>query len=134
VSDPDRILPITASARRTTGAALRRPAARADDRGAPRHPAHHQAEPQPGAQGADREGVHRQPHRHADRRQRLLYTTPAGHDLAVKLAKLQTRRILRALAELDTDGKEAVSRYLLRLIDPDDRDHVARLVFGGSET
>jgi DNA-binding MarR family transcriptional regulator len=70
----------------------------------------------------------------SDRRQRLLFATPKGHDLAIKLARLQTRRILRALAELDPEGKEAVSRYLLRLIDPDDRDHVARLVFGGSET
>jgi DNA-binding MarR family transcriptional regulator len=70
----------------------------------------------------------------SDRRQRLLFATARGHDLAIKLAKLQTRRILRALAELDPEGKEAVSRYLLRLIDPDDRDHVARLVFGGSET
>ena len=70
----------------------------------------------------------------SDRRQRLLFATARGHDLAIKLARLQTRRILRALAELDPEGKEAVSRYLLRLIDPDDRDHVARLVFGGSET
>ena len=70
----------------------------------------------------------------SDRRQRLLFATAKGHDLAIKLARLQTRRIMRALAELDAEGKEAVSRYLLRLIDPDDRDHVARLVFGGSET
>ncbi len=70
----------------------------------------------------------------SDRRQRLLFATARGHDLAIKLARLQTRRILRALAELDPEGKEAVSRYLLRLIDPDDRDHVARLVFGGGET
>jgi DNA-binding MarR family transcriptional regulator len=69
----------------------------------------------------------------SDRRQRLLFATAKGHDLAIKLARLQTRRILRALAELDPEGKEAVSRYLLRLIDPDDRDHVARLVFGGGE-
>ncbi|HZB62037.1 MAG TPA: MarR family transcriptional regulator [Microvirga sp.] len=70
----------------------------------------------------------------SDRRQRLLFATAKGHDLAIKLARLQTRRIMRALAELDAEGKEAVSRYLLRLIDPDDRDHVARLVFGGGET
>jgi DNA-binding MarR family transcriptional regulator len=70
----------------------------------------------------------------SDRRQRLLFATAKGHDLAIKLARLQTRRIMRALAELDPEGKEAVSRYLLRLIDPDDRDHVARLVFGGGET
>ena len=70
----------------------------------------------------------------SDRRQRLLFATAKGHELAIKLARLQTRRIMRALAELDPEGKEAVSRYLLRLIDPDDRDHVARLVFGGGET
>ena len=70
----------------------------------------------------------------SDRRQRLLFATVKGHELAIKLAKLQTRRIMRALAELDPEGKEAVSRYLLRLIDPDDRDHVARLVFGGGKT
>lgn len=70
----------------------------------------------------------------ADRRQRLLYVTGQGHDLALKLAKLQTRRITRALADLEPDAKEAVSRYLLRLIDPDDRDHVERLVFGKTKT
>jgi DNA-binding MarR family transcriptional regulator len=70
----------------------------------------------------------------SDRRQRLLFATVKGHDLAIKLAKLQTRRIMRALAELNPEGKEAVSRYLLRLIDPDDRDHVARLIFGSGET
>src|SRR5271170_6305755 len=35
-----------------------------------------------------------------DRRQRLLYTTPAGAALAMKLAGLQTTRIARALGEL----------------------------------
>jgi DNA-binding MarR family transcriptional regulator len=70
----------------------------------------------------------------SDRRQRLLFATRQGHDLAVKLAKLQTRRIMRALSEIEPEGKELVTRYLLRLIDPDDRDHVARLVFGGGET
>ena len=70
----------------------------------------------------------------ADRRQRLLYATPQGHDLALKLAKLQTRRIMRALADAEPAAKEAVSRYLLCLIDPDDREHVTRLVFGPDKT
>jgi DNA-binding MarR family transcriptional regulator len=70
----------------------------------------------------------------SDRRQRLLFATAQGHELALKLAKLQTRRIMRALSEIDPDGKEHVSRYLLRLIDPDDRDHVERLVFGAAKT
>nr|WP_324617404.1 MarR family transcriptional regulator [Microvirga alba] len=70
----------------------------------------------------------------ADRRQRLLYVTAQGHDLALKLAKLQTRRIMQALADLEPEGKALISGYLLRLIDPDDRDHVERLVFGAGET
>ncbi|MCB5173784.1 MarR family transcriptional regulator [Microvirga sp. SM9] len=70
----------------------------------------------------------------SDRRQRLLYATEQGHDLAVKLAKLQTRRIMRALADLDSDTKEHVSRYLLSLINPDDRAHVDRLVFGAKKS
>nr|WP_205800103.1 MarR family transcriptional regulator [Microvirga terricola] len=70
----------------------------------------------------------------SDRRQRLLYVTGQGHDLALKLAKLQTRRILGALADLEPEAKELVSSYLLRVIDPDDREHVERLVFGAGKT
>ncbi len=70
----------------------------------------------------------------ADRRQRLLFATAKGHDLALKLAKLQTRRIMRALSEMEPEAKETVSRYLLRLIDPDDSAHVKRLVFGQKKT
>ncbi len=70
----------------------------------------------------------------ADRRQRLLYVTPQGDDLALKLAKLQTRRIMGALSGLEPGAEKLVSRYLLRLIDPDDRDHVERLVFGSGKT
>jgi DNA-binding MarR family transcriptional regulator len=67
----------------------------------------------------------------SDRRQRLLHTTPQGHELALTLARLQTRRIMRALAVLDPDAKALASRYLLAMIDADDRAHVERIVFGG---
>lgn len=70
----------------------------------------------------------------ADRRQRLLHATPRGHDLALKLAKLQTRRIMGALSNVTPEAKEGISRYLLCLIDPDDREHVKHLVFGPGET
>ena len=70
----------------------------------------------------------------ADRRQRLLYATAKGHDLALKLANLQTRRIMRALASLDGDAKAIASRYLLAMIDADDRDHVERIVLGGQSS
>jgi DNA-binding MarR family transcriptional regulator len=66
----------------------------------------------------------------ADRRQRLLYTTGRGHELAAKLAKLQTRRIVRALEELEPEAKDVASRFLLAMIDADDRAHVEKLVFG----
>ncbi len=66
-----------------------------------------------------------------DRRQRLLYATPQGHELAVKLAKLQTRRIMRALASLPEGARETASRFFVAMIDADDREHVARLVAGG---
>lgn len=66
----------------------------------------------------------------SDRRQRLLYTTTKGHELAVKLAKLQTRRIMRALAALDPAERAVASRFLLAMIDADDRAHVERIVFG----
>src|SRR3712207_4870126 len=45
----------------------------------------------------------------SDRRQRLLHATPQGHDLALKLAKLQTRRIMRALSGVEQEAKEAIS-------------------------
>jgi DNA-binding MarR family transcriptional regulator len=66
----------------------------------------------------------------ADRRQRLLYTTAKGHELALKMASLQTRRIMRALSEMEPQAKHTASRFLLAMIDADDRSHVERLVFG----
>ena len=66
----------------------------------------------------------------SDRRQRRLFTTSHGHHLAVRLSKLQTRRIMRALADGDDDLKDAASRFLLAMIDPADRAHVARIACG----
>lgn len=65
----------------------------------------------------------------SDRRQRLLHATEKGHALALELAMIQTRRIRRALSALDPSTKDQVSRYLLQVIDPEDRTHVERLVF-----
>jgi len=63
-----------------------------------------------------------------DRRQRLLYVTPKGEALALKLATLQTVRINRAFAELGPDAHEAARRFLTAMIDPDNRDGVLRLI------
>lgn len=65
-----------------------------------------------------------------DRRQRLLFTTEPGHELAVKLAKLQTRRMMRAVTDAPDDLKDVASRFLLGMIDPAERSAVERLVYG----
>src|SRR5215468_10404816 len=56
-----------------------------------------------------------------DRRQRLLYVTPKGEQLAMKLAGLQTKRIARALADLGPGAHDAARRFLISIIDPDGR-------------
>ena len=66
----------------------------------------------------------------ADRRQRLLFTTPEGHELALKLAKLQTRRIMRALSAAPEELREAAGRFLFAMIDPADRPRVSELLGG----
>lgn len=63
-----------------------------------------------------------------DRRQRLLYVTSKGETLAMKLAALQTARIAQALAELGPNAHEAARRFLVTIIDPDNRDGVLRFI------
>jgi DNA-binding MarR family transcriptional regulator len=63
-----------------------------------------------------------------DRRQRLLYVSPAGEALAMKLAGLQTARIAGVLSELGPGAREAARRFLAGMIDASDRDHVLRLI------
>ena len=63
-----------------------------------------------------------------DRRQRLLYVTPKGETLALKLAGLQTQRINRAFAELGPGAHEAARRFLTAMIDADNREDVLRLI------
>src|SRR2546423_3546009 len=64
----------------------------------------------------------------SDRRQRLLFVTPKGEALAMKLAGLQTARIARALAQLGPGTHESARRFLAALIDGHDRDEVMRLI------
>ena len=62
----------------------------------------------------------------SDRRQRLLFPTSAGHQLAVDLALLQARRINRAFSELGPYTRSVTKDFLLAMINPEDRDVVAR--------
>ncbi len=63
-----------------------------------------------------------------DRRQRLLYVSPAGAALAMKLAGLQTARIGRVLDELGPGAREAARRFLAGMIDAEDRERVLHLI------
>jgi DNA-binding MarR family transcriptional regulator len=63
-----------------------------------------------------------------DRRQRLLFVTPKGEQLAMKLAGLQTVRIARALGEIGPNAHEAARRFLVAMIDADGRDGVQNLI------
>jgi DNA-binding MarR family transcriptional regulator len=63
-----------------------------------------------------------------DRRQRLLFVTPKGEALALKLAGLQTARINRAIAELGPGAHAAARQFLTAMIDGDNREGVLHLI------
>lgn len=63
-----------------------------------------------------------------DRRQRLLHTTAKGHELAVRLAALQSERLERAIKDLPDDGAQVVRQFLFQMINEDMRADVAKLV------
>src|SRR5467141_4299984 len=64
----------------------------------------------------------------SDRRQRLLYATQKGAELALRLAQLQTTRIGQALAELGPGAHEAARKFLTAMIDAEGRQQVLRLI------
>lgn len=63
-----------------------------------------------------------------DRRQRLLYATPAGQALSAGLSAPQERRIKAALAPLGPDARATITAFLFGMIDATDRSKAARLV------
>jgi DNA-binding MarR family transcriptional regulator len=63
-----------------------------------------------------------------DRRQRLLYPTPAGRALAQRLIDLQARRIGAALASLSPAERVGAEKFLRSIVDVGDRDKVSRLI------
>lgn len=65
-----------------------------------------------------------------DKRQRNLYATQAGRELAVRLAQLQGKRINGALAQVGPEAGEIVARYLAGLIDPSERRKVQDALAG----
>jgi|SRR5712671_4499341 len=63
-----------------------------------------------------------------DRRHRLLFVTPKGEQLAMKLAGLQTERIARALAGLGPNAHQSARDFLAAMIDSGSRDEVLRFI------
>jgi len=63
-----------------------------------------------------------------DRRHRLLFVTPKGELLAMKLAGLQTERITRALAGLGPNAHEAARAFLAAMVDDESREGVLRFI------
>ncbi|MGX7706061.1 MarR family winged helix-turn-helix transcriptional regulator [Methylobacterium sp. Gmos1] len=70
----------------------------------------------------------------SDRRHRLLTCTPQGRQLARRLAGVQDRRVRRALDEAGSGLREPASRFLLAMIEPEERAAVRRLLAGGDST
>jgi DNA-binding MarR family transcriptional regulator len=66
-----------------------------------------------------------------DRRQRQLEATAKGADLALQLARAQTRRFDAAMQALGPDAKPAASAFLQQMIDADARPRVAALIGEG---
>ena len=64
----------------------------------------------------------------SDRRQRLLYPTAKGEALARQFVEIQSRRIAKALEACGPGGRETVSRFLLAMINTEDRAEVERLI------
>ncbi len=64
----------------------------------------------------------------ADRRQRLLYATPAGQALSASLSAPQEARIKAALATLGPGARATVTAFLSRMIDQTERDKAMQLV------
>jgi DNA-binding MarR family transcriptional regulator len=63
-----------------------------------------------------------------DRRQRLLFATPAGQALSASLSAPQEVRIKAALAELEPDARDTVTAFLVRMINQAERNKALRLV------
>jgi DNA-binding MarR family transcriptional regulator len=63
-----------------------------------------------------------------DRRQRLLYATAKGADLAARLDSLQSRRVAQALAQAGPGNDAAVARFLFNMTTKEERALVEALL------
>lgn len=63
-----------------------------------------------------------------DRRQRQLFPTQRGQDLALELSIAQSARMNRALSELAPGAREQAANFLLAMIEPADRERIAAMI------
>lgn len=63
-----------------------------------------------------------------DRRERRLYTTEKGSQLARDLASPQLKRIAEAIEDFDEDKRDAVKKFLYSMITDKDREDVTRII------
>src|SRR5690554_1939522 len=66
----------------------------------------------------------------ADRRERLLYLTAKGRELANKLLALQCARVAAALAEAGDESGAVTRRFLAGMIAKGERPRIEKLIFG----
>lgn len=64
----------------------------------------------------------------SDRRQRLLYPTRRGRDLALRLAAPQFLRFNNAIAETGSADADAARRFLMSMVDAPERPRVSGLI------
>ncbi len=64
---------------------------------------------------------------HADRRQRLLHATDKGRQFFRTLSATQASRIETAIASLPLNSRQTVVRFLIGMVDPEDRATLDRL-------
>jgi len=65
-----------------------------------------------------------------DRRERLLYLTAKGRELANKLLALQCARVAAALAEAGDESGAVTRRFLAGMIAKGERPRIEKLIFG----
>jgi len=63
----------------------------------------------------------------ADRRQRLLHATDKGRQFFASLSVTQANRITAAIAALPPDSRRIVTRFLVGMVNPEDRVVLDRL-------
>ena len=66
-----------------------------------------------------------------DRRQRLLFSTPAGRNLARSLSEPQSARIRAALAAVGPNARHSLTDFLFAMINAEERPKAAHLVRPG---